>query len=63
MKDKELVQAERDENDVAEEMNENRKLLWKTIEEQRAIITGLRSEVKRLQMINGKLMKELDRNH
>ena len=44
-------------------MNENRKLLWKTIEEQRAIITGLRSEVKRLQMINGKLMKELDRNH
>ncbi len=63
MKDKELVQAEKDENDVAEEMNENRKLLWKTIEEQRAIITGLRSEVKRLQMINGKLMKELDRNH
>ena len=63
MKDKELVQAERDENDVAEEINENRKLLWKTIEEQRAIITGLRSEVKRLQMINGKLMKELDRNH
>lgn len=63
MKDKELVQAERDENDVAEEMNENRKLLWKTIEEQRAIITGLRSEVKRLQMINGKLMKELDRIH
>ena len=63
MKDKELVQAERDENDVAEEMNENRKLLWKTIEEQRAIITGLRSEVKRLQMINGKLMKELDRKH
>ena len=63
MTDKELVQAERDENDVAEEMNENRKLLWKTIEEQRAIITGLRSEVKRLQMINGKLMKELDRNH
>ena len=63
MKDKELVQAEKDENDVAEEMNENRKLLWKTIEKQRAIITGLRSEVKRLQMINGKLMKELDRNH
>ncbi|WP_428260239.1 HTH domain-containing protein [Gallibacter sp. Marseille-QA0791] len=63
MKDKELVQAEKDENDVAEEMNENRKLLWKTIEEQRAIITGLRSEVKRLQMINGKLMKELDRIH
>lgn len=63
MKDKELVQAEKDENDVAEEMNENRKLLWKTIEEQRAIITGLRSEVKRLQMINGKLMKKLDRNH
>ena len=63
MKDKELIQAEKDENDVAEEMNENRKLLWKTIEEQRAIITGLRSEVKRLQMINGKLMKELDRNH
>lgn len=64
IKDNEANKDSDDEDAVAaEEMNENRKLLWKTVEEQRAIIMELRSEVKRLQTVNGKLMKELDRLH
>lgn len=64
IKDNEAIKDSDDEDAVAaEEMNENRKLLWKTVEEQRAIIMELRSEVKRLQTANGKLMKELDRLH
>ncbi len=64
IKDNEANKDSDDEDAVAaEEMNENRKLLWKTVEEQRAIIMELRSEVKRLQTANGKLMKELDRLH
>ncbi|HIU25052.1 MAG TPA: hypothetical protein IAC50_00950 [Candidatus Copromorpha excrementigallinarum] len=62
LKDSETVQDRDDDEDAAaEEINENRKLLWKTVEEQRAIIKELSRKVERLQTANSKLMKEIDR--
>lgn len=54
-----------DEEDVNayEEIEENKKLLWKTLEEQKKLIVELRSEIKHLRKINSRLMKELDKKH
>ena len=54
-----------DEEDVNayEEIEENKKLLWKTLEEQKKLIVELRSEIKHLRKINARLMKELDKKH
>lgn len=47
----------------AEEINDNKKLLWKILEEQKKLIVELRSEIKHLRKINSRLMKELDKKH
>lgn len=60
----EMTQDSNDEDIAAyEEINENRKLMWKTVEEQKSLIMELRGEVKRLRRINNRLMKEIGKKH